>query len=185
MMYGNRCAGGNRPPAHSPTDTAGLKCPPEIGPNAYAPVSTVSPNASETPRRPIPTPGKVAASTALPHPPRTSQNVPRNSAASFVVIIPPFSLSRGECARSAVPTAPSLCGLALVVDGVARGHAKRHVDRLRRVLRLGEREAGHELKVRARDMVLIAGNAPATPALHALRRKATARAMPSFIPIIP
>src|SRR5262245_48075606 len=88
MMYGNRCAAGNRPPAHRPTDTAGLKCPPEIGPNAYAPVSTVSPNASETPRRPMPTPGKVAASTALPHPPSTSQNVPRNSAASFVIVPP-------------------------------------------------------------------------------------------------
>src|SRR5262245_13964287 len=101
MMYGNRCAGGNRPPAHSPTDTAGLKCPPEIGPNAYAPVSTVSPNASETPRRPIPTPGKVAASTALPHPPSTSQNVPRNSAASFVVIIPPSTVER--CAAQVFP----------------------------------------------------------------------------------
>ena len=29
---------GKRPPAHRPTDTAGLKCPPEIGPSAYAPV---------------------------------------------------------------------------------------------------------------------------------------------------
>src|SRR5262245_31030556 len=94
MMYGNRCAAGNRPPAHNPTDTAGLKCPPEMGPNVYAPVSTVSPNASETPRRPIPTPGKVAARTALPHPPRTSQNVPRNSAASFCVIIPPSRIEK-------------------------------------------------------------------------------------------
>src|SRR5262245_57106972 len=55
-------------------------------PNAYAPVSTVKPNATLTPSRPIPrllSGRKLAASTAEPHPPRTSQNVPRNSAASF------------------------------------------------------------------------------------------------------
>src|SRR3954454_3415516 len=44
-------------------------------------VMTVRPKASETPRRPIPTPGKAAARTALPHPPKTSQKVPMNSAA--------------------------------------------------------------------------------------------------------
>src|SRR5688572_15848077 len=82
-MYGRSCPAGKRPPAHNPIDTAGLKCPPEIGPNAYAPVSTVNPNASETPVNPMPTSGKVAASTALPQPPRTSQNVPMNSAESF------------------------------------------------------------------------------------------------------
>src|SRR6185436_8248227 len=82
-MYGNSCPAGNRPPAHKPTETAGLKCPPEIGPRAYAPVSTVKPNASETPVNPMPTSGKAAASTALPQPPRTSQNVPMNSADSF------------------------------------------------------------------------------------------------------
>src|SRR5688500_1785014 len=82
-VYGNSKAEGKRPPAHRPTDTAGLKCPPEIGPSAYAPLSTVRPNASDTPRSPIPTAGKAAASTALPHPPRTSQNVPRNSAESL------------------------------------------------------------------------------------------------------
>src|SRR5712692_738127 len=47
---------------------------------AYAMVRTVSPKASETPRNPIPTVGKAAESTALPHPPRTNQKVPRNSA---------------------------------------------------------------------------------------------------------
>src|SRR4051812_32105761 len=77
------CAAGKRPPAHSPTVTAGLKCPPEIGPSAYAPVSTVNPNASDTPANPIPSCGNAAARTALPHPPSTSQNVPRNSAVSF------------------------------------------------------------------------------------------------------
>jgi len=49
-------------------------------PIAKAIVRTVSPKARETPKRPIPTPGKAAAITALPHPPRTSQNVPKNSA---------------------------------------------------------------------------------------------------------
>src|SRR5690242_12967416 len=44
-------------------------------------VSTVRPKAKETPRRPMPTPGKAAARTALPQPPKTSQNVPKTSAA--------------------------------------------------------------------------------------------------------
>src|SRR6187455_3079081 len=82
-MYGRSDPVGNRPPAHKPTETAGLKCPPEIGPSAYAPDTTVRPNASDTPSRPIPTLGKAAASTALPHPPRTSQKVPIDSAASL------------------------------------------------------------------------------------------------------
>src|SRR5688572_20466925 len=43
-------------------------------------VRTVSPNATDTPSSPMPTPGKAAASTALPQPPSTSQNVPMNSA---------------------------------------------------------------------------------------------------------
>src|SRR5215472_8746291 len=48
-------------------------------------VRTVSPKASATPTNPIPRPGNPAASTALPHPPNTSQNVPTNSAnARFV-----------------------------------------------------------------------------------------------------
>jgi hypothetical protein len=40
----------------------------------------VSPNAKATPSSPIPTPGNAAAITALPHPPKTSQKVPSNSA---------------------------------------------------------------------------------------------------------
>jgi hypothetical protein len=64
-------------------DTAGLKWPPDMGPTAYTIVNTVRPKASETPNSPIPTAGNVAASTALPHPPSTSQKVPRNSAKSF------------------------------------------------------------------------------------------------------
>ncbi len=84
-----------RPPAHRPTVTAGLKWPPEMWPTAYAIVSTVRPNASDTPTNPIPSPGKAAASTALPQPPNTSHAVPRNSAPSLFVIsmspqLPPF-----------------------------------------------------------------------------------------------
>ena len=47
---------------------------------ANAMVKTVSPKASATPRNPIPSAGNAAASTALPQPPKTSQNVPKNSA---------------------------------------------------------------------------------------------------------
>src|SRR6185295_18636401 len=43
-------------------------------------VTTVRPKASDTPTRPMPTSGNFAASTALPQPPKTSQNVPNNSA---------------------------------------------------------------------------------------------------------
>ena len=46
---------------------------------AYAMVSTDRPKASDTPSRPMPTCGKAAAITALPHPARTSQKVPMNS----------------------------------------------------------------------------------------------------------
>ena len=48
-------------------------------------VSTVNPNANDTPSRPIPTFGNAAASTALPHPPNTSQNVPSISAPALLV----------------------------------------------------------------------------------------------------
>src|SRR5690348_393248 len=50
-------------------------------------VSTVRPKASETPTSPMPTCGKPAAITALPHPPKVSQNVPMASAASFFVFM--------------------------------------------------------------------------------------------------
>jgi hypothetical protein len=67
-----------------------LKWPPEIVPNAYTPVSTARPNASATPRNPIPTelPSVgLAANTAAPQPPKTNQNVPMNSAASRCIIV--------------------------------------------------------------------------------------------------
>src|SRR5579875_2960618 len=43
-------------------------------------VSSVRPNAKATPRNPIPSSGKAAEIKAAPHPPKTSQKVPRNSA---------------------------------------------------------------------------------------------------------
>src|SRR5882724_1393141 len=48
-------------------------------------VTTLSPNANDTPTRPIPTCGKAAAITALPQPANVSQNVPMASAAYFFV----------------------------------------------------------------------------------------------------
>jgi hypothetical protein len=48
-------------------------------------VTTVNPNAIATPTNPIPSSGYAAASTALPHPPSTSQSVPINSATSFFI----------------------------------------------------------------------------------------------------
>src|ERR1017187_4785213 len=51
---------------------------------AYAMVSTVNPNAKATPTKPMPRLGNAAVSTALPHPPKTSQNVPINSAVALL-----------------------------------------------------------------------------------------------------
>ena len=53
----------------------------------YAIVKTVKPNANETPRRPIPSSGNPADKTALPHPPKTSQNVPIPSAINFFIYL--------------------------------------------------------------------------------------------------
>jgi hypothetical protein len=63
---------------------------------AKAIVSTVRPNASETPTSPIPklesVPPNAAASTALPQPPNVNQKVPKTSAASFFVMGYPLFL---------------------------------------------------------------------------------------------
>ena len=71
---------GNRFPTAKPTETAGFRWYPEMWLMAYAIVTTVKPNARDTPRKPIPNWGKAPASTALPQPPKTGQNVPINSA---------------------------------------------------------------------------------------------------------
>jgi len=49
---------------------------------AKAMVSTVRPKARATPTKPMPRLGNAAAKTALPQPPKTSQKVPKNSAAA-------------------------------------------------------------------------------------------------------
>ncbi|CUX32870.1 hypothetical protein AGR7C_Cc260218 [Agrobacterium deltaense Zutra 3/1] len=53
-------------------------------------VRTVRPKAKATPRKPMPSSGKPAAKTALPHPPNTSQKVPRNSERSLRLITLPL-----------------------------------------------------------------------------------------------
>ena len=50
-------------------------------------VSTVNPKARDTSAKPIPKLGMPAANKALPQPPKTSQNVPKNSANSFFISI--------------------------------------------------------------------------------------------------
>ena len=59
-------------------------------------VSTVNPKAKLTPSKPMPTAGNAAARTALPHPPKTSQKVPMNSAVS----LRDRGIMRGPLARS-------------------------------------------------------------------------------------
>src|SRR5688572_2234074 len=100
-----------------PIVTAGLKWPPEMCPTAYAIVSTVSPKASDTPRRPMPRlesgPPNAAASTALPQPPNTSQNVPKASAAIFLVIVRPSGLVSGTRRHLQVDVAGAIVGIEL------------------------------------------------------------------------
>jgi cell division septation protein DedD len=47
-------------------------------------VTTLNPNANDTPTSPMPTCGNAAAITALPQPAKVSQNVPIASAAHFL-----------------------------------------------------------------------------------------------------
>src|SRR5262245_52179405 len=90
MTYGPTSEAGKRLATHRPAVTAGLRWQPEMWPMAKAIVSTVRPKASATPTSPIPmligelpsVTSTLAASTALPQPPNTSQDVPRNSAPS-------------------------------------------------------------------------------------------------------
>src|SRR5271156_2612877 len=79
---------GKRLPTTRPMETAGLRWQPETWPMAKAMVRTVRPKAKATPTNPTLklTPGifdgKPAARTAVPQPPKTSQKVPKNSAAA-------------------------------------------------------------------------------------------------------
>src|SRR3569623_3478158 len=69
-----------------PSDTAGLKWPPEMPPTAYAMVSTARPAAKPTPMKPTPTVGNPAAIIAVPSTAKQSQKVPKNSAKSLRAI---------------------------------------------------------------------------------------------------
>src|SRR5271170_6741245 len=64
---------------------------------ANAMVRTVRPKAKATPRKPIPRVGKPADSTAAPHPPKTSQKVPKNSAAARLPMLMISSRSELGC----------------------------------------------------------------------------------------
>src|SRR6056297_2059345 len=73
-------------------------------------VSTVRPKASETPAKPMPSSGKPAARTALPQPPKTSQKVPKASAASLLIIGVSSSSDRSNrSAGMTRPDAPASC----------------------------------------------------------------------------
>src|SRR5712692_6555855 len=112
-MYAGSSLTGNLRAAASPTETAGFRWQPDICPIAKAIVKTVRPKASETPSNPIPTFGKAAASTALPHPPRTSQNVPRNSAVHRFVSDMKFSFQKLLATREQ-KTCESIASLRLL-----------------------------------------------------------------------
>src|SRR4051794_11135368 len=74
-------------------------------------VSTVRPKASETPKRPMPTWGKAAAMTALPQPPKVSQNVPIASATYFFVSILFPPAHPGKISSLPVPSQSPVLGL--------------------------------------------------------------------------
>jgi hypothetical protein len=59
-------------------------------------VTTLNPNANDTPTSPMPTCGNAAAITALPQPAKVSQNVPIASAAHFLEFMTFFPLLGGE-----------------------------------------------------------------------------------------
>src|SRR5262245_10465089 len=70
-----------------PSVIAGLKWPPEMWLTAYIIVSTLKPKARAMPKKPMPVLGNFDASTAAPQPPKTSQKVPMNSAATFFISV--------------------------------------------------------------------------------------------------
>src|SRR5580698_5168282 len=109
----------------------------------YAMATMVSPKAKDTPSNPIPTCGNAAARTALPHPPSTSQKVPMNSAASFLVngmadsclfeFSPSYRRKVSEMDTALNLTPKSGYSLAItVLIGLARPAGARTVELLRR-----------------------------------------------------
>src|SRR5215831_17443774 len=74
-------------------------------------VSTVSPKAKLTPRNPMPSVGKPAASTALPQPAKISQKVPKNSAPRRQLTDQPV-LELPVTACGAAPTPANAAGVS-------------------------------------------------------------------------
>jgi hypothetical protein len=75
----------------------------------------VSPKANETPSKPTPIWGKEAAMTAVPQPPKVSQNVPISSAAHFFAI---SLLMRKSLRGARDPSRSSRASLSLALINV-------------------------------------------------------------------
>src|SRR4026207_2356231 len=114
-------------------------------PIATAQARTGRPKATDTPARPMPTLGKAAASTALPQPPSTSQNVPMNSATmrTFRLMSLPLGSGTppdtGQCWRAGrnATIRPWSYGMA----GLLQADTRRASD-ARGIFDLGAHEAG-------------------------------------------
>src|SRR6187549_3089764 len=132
-------------------------------------VSTVRPNATETPSRPMPTFGKAAASTALPQPPSTSQNVPMNSATmrTFRLMSLPLGCSKpsntAPCWRAG--NNPAIRPWSYVLPGLLQADARRAGD-ARRVRDLGPHETGEFFRRHAHRL----GAERSQPLAHVRRR---------------
>src|SRR5688572_21323841 len=82
-------------------------------------VSTLRPKASETPRRPMPTSGKPAAMTALPHPAKVSQKVPIASAEHLrrsMVALPSEAVRKILRANGPSSAGPAISGASHRLD---------------------------------------------------------------------
>src|SRR6185503_6416405 len=136
-------------------------------------VTTVRPNATETPSSPMPTFGKAAASTALPQPPSTSQNVPMNSATMRMFRLMSLPLgsgtpsNTGQCWR--VARSPTIRPWSYVAAGLLQADTGGAGD-TRGVLDLGMHETGEFFRRHAHRL----GAEGSQPLAH-LRRRHRAR----------
>src|SRR6266481_7880195 len=70
-----------------PMVTAGLKCAPEMWPNATDMTAIASPEANAVASNPLPEPCRKRSVQMAPAPKKTSAKVPRNSATSFCEVV--------------------------------------------------------------------------------------------------
>src|SRR5450830_701868 len=78
-------------------------------------VSTVSPNARDTPRKPMPSAGNAAARMALPHPPNVNQKVPANSAVKRFCTIDSIAFQTPRpCSKGVAIAVTTGCGRSWV-----------------------------------------------------------------------